>query len=185
MSEHKLKMVSIRLVEDAPLMSSTPIKKAMDAVKLIGSELCKLDKEVLCVINVKASGVPINCNIVSVGSVDCAVAEPREILKSTILSNASSMIIVHNHPSGCLIPSKNDSAITSRMHQLCSLMGIRLLDHIIVGGDNTSYFSFGEQGLLPSVKDVFETDYKKIDIKSDKVTESIEDTEVVRQRRRR
>lgn len=178
-----LKMVSIRLVENAPLMSEEPITKAEDAVRLIGKELCKLDREVLCVINLKANGQPINCNIVSIGAVDYSVAEPRELLKSAILSNATRMIIVHNHPSSTLVPSKQDTIITDRMCQVGNMMGIKLVDHIIVGGDNTRYFSFAEQGILPFMKDDYETDYKKINIEKEMVAEP--DVNTVRVRRRR
>lgn len=98
----KLDVVSIRLVKDAPIMSDKPIGNPIAAVELLGKQLCDMDREVLCVINLKANGVPINCNFVSMGAVDQTVAHPRELFKSAILSNASSMLLLHNHPSGNL-----------------------------------------------------------------------------------
>ena len=85
----KLDVVSIRLVKDAPIMSDKPIGNPIAAVELLGKQLCDMDREVLCVINLKANGVPINCNFVSMGAVDQTVAHPRELFKSAILSNAS------------------------------------------------------------------------------------------------
>lgn len=163
MNPHKLDVVSIRLVKDAPLYSGHPIKKPLDAVTLVGEQLCEMDREVLCVINLCSDGKPINCSFVSVGTVNESMAHPREIFKSSILSNAASMLIVHNHPSGNLTPSKNDTMITDRMVKMCSYMGIPLEDHIIVGGDNTSYFSFKEKNIMPTPKCMVSTDYHDIE----------------------
>lgn len=159
----KLDVVSIRLVKDAPLCSGHPITKPLDAIALVGEQLCEMDREVLCVINLRSDGRPINCSFVSVGTVNESMAHPREIFKTSILSNAASMILVHNHPSGNLSPSKNDSMITDRMVKMCNYMGIPLEDHIIVGGDNSSYFSFKEKNIMPTPKCMVTTDYHEID----------------------
>ena len=90
-------------------MSGHPVKSPEDAVKLIGQELCEMDREVVCIINLKSDGTPINCTFASMGALDRSVAHPRELLKATILSNASTMIMIHNHPSGNLDPSIEDS----------------------------------------------------------------------------
>ena len=159
----KLEVVSVRLVKDAPLFSDHKIKTPEDAVKVVGDFLCEMDREVLCVINLKSDGTPVNCNIVSMGAVNQTIAEPRELFKASILSNAAQMIIVHNHPSGELVPSKADSMITDRMLKLTELMGIRLVDHVIVGGNNRQYFSFREKELLQYPSVYFSTDYKTLD----------------------
>lgn len=93
----QLEMASIRLVKDAPIMSENEIHNAGDAVKLLGEYLCEMDREVLCIINMKTNGIPINCSICSIGVVDQTIAQPREVLKTAILSNAAGMIIMHNH----------------------------------------------------------------------------------------
>ncbi len=161
----KLDVVSIRLNKDAPLMSGHPVKSPEDAVKLIGQELCKMDREVVCIINLKSDGTPINCTFASMGALDRSVAHPRELLKATILSNASTMIMLHNHPSGNLDPSMEDSMLTDRMIKLCDLVGVPLVDHIIVGGDNTDYFSFKEKDRLPAsnLRYSLKNDYKDIE----------------------
>ena len=105
------------------------------------------------------------------GVVNEAVAHPREILKTSILSNAANMIIVHNHPSGCLEPSKADTAMTDRMVKICEFIGIPLLDHIIVGGDNSHYFSFKEKKLMPVPQIYLQTDYRSLDIQTSMVAE--------------
>lgn len=161
----KLDVVSIRLNKDAPLMSGHPVKSPEDAVKLIGQELCEMDREVVCIINLKSDGTPINCTFASMGALDRSVAHPRELLKATILSNASTMIMIHNHPSGNLDPSIEDSLLTDRMIKICDLVGVPLVDHIIVGGDNSDYFSFKEKDRLPAsnLRYSLKTDYKDIE----------------------
>ena len=180
--KNKLTMVSVRLVKDAPIMSEKPIHKPIDAVELIGRDLCTLDREVCAVINLKASGVPINCHIASMGALDSSICHPRELLKTAILSNAAKVIMVHNHPSGNLHPSKTDVMVTDRMAQVCENMGIPLVDHIIVGGDNTEFFSFAEKEIMPFPKISYETDYNKIELEGTLVAEQ---ETVSRPRRRR
>lgn len=143
-----LEVVSIRLVKDAPILSKHRICSPEDAVAVLGDLMAELDKEVICVVNLKADNTPINCYFASMGSVNQSIACPRELFKSSILSNASGMILVHNHPSGSLHPSREDIELTERMIYLCSIMGIPLVDHLIVGGNNREYFSFKKKGLL-------------------------------------
>jgi len=159
----ELNVVSIRLVEDQPLMSNTPIQKPEDAVELLGDYLRGFDREVVCVINLRTDGKPASCNFVSMGAVNECIAHPREIFKSAILSNATSMILLHSHPSGNLQPSKEDTNITDRLLKLSEILGIPLVDHIIVGGKNESYFSFKEKGILDYQHNRFETDYKNLE----------------------
>ena len=94
-TENKLEVVSVRLVKDSPIMSEAPITGPLDAVKLIGNELCQLDRECLALICLKNNGIPICCSICSVGCLNQSVAHPREIFKTAILANAASMILVH------------------------------------------------------------------------------------------
>ena len=151
------------MAKDAPLFSDHKIISPADAVEVIGNFLCEMDREVMCVINLKSDGTPINCNIVSIGAINQTIAEPREFFKSSILSNAAGMIMVHNHPSGELVPSRQDVLITHRILELTELMGIRLADHVIVGGDNSQYFSFSEKKLLQYPSFSFTADYNELD----------------------
>lgn len=67
-------------------------------------------------------------------------------MKSAILSNSNSMIFLHNHPSGDPTPSDEDKTITQRLKEAGELLGIRVLDHIVVGSEK--YYSFKEEGDL-------------------------------------
>ena len=84
---------------------------------------------------------PINFTIISMGCLDSSLVHPREVVKASILSNASGVILLHNHPSGTVEPSKDDIISTDRLKNAFNLMGIRVLDHIIVGNDKR-YYSF-------------------------------------------
>ena len=72
-----------------------------------------------------------------------SIAEPREILHYAIKHMATSLILVHNHPSGAVAPSRNDDHVTKLVKEACDLMGIVLLDHLIVS--HSSYFSYREK----------------------------------------
>jgi DNA repair protein RadC len=144
----KLDVVSIRLVKDAPVLSKTKITSPEIAIEVLGNVMSEIDREVIAVINLKSDGTPINVNFASVGTLNGALAEPRELLKASILSNAATAVLVHNHPSGSLNPSKKDIAFTHRLVEVFSMMGIPLVDHVIVGGDNKSYYSMKEKGVV-------------------------------------
>lgn len=138
----KLDVVSVRLVKDAPLLSDHRIASPEDAVDVAGELMCDLDREVVCIINLKTDGTPINCHFASMGALDHAIVQPREMFKASILSNAAKIMVLHSHPSGNLSPSKEDCNMTDRLLRVADLLGIPIVDHIIVGGDNKEYFSF-------------------------------------------
>ena len=145
---YRLNQVAIRLVEMPPLLSDVPLTSPDATVKVMSDMLKDYDREVLAVVNMQTDGRPINMNVVSMGALDQSIAHPREMLKSTILSNAAAIMLVHNHPSGRLTPSEEDILMTARMKKLCDLVGVRLLDHIIVGSGK-EYFSFFQKELIP------------------------------------
>lgn len=84
---------------------------------------------------------------VSSGGLTGTVADPRIILAAGIKAAAVSLIICHNHPSGNLRPSKADEQLTQKIKEAGYLLDIKLLDHLIITGDET-YFSFADEGLL-------------------------------------
>lgn len=170
--KHKLDVVAIRMIKEQPIYSDIPITAPIDAVRLVGNKLCEYDRECTAVICLKANGIPICCSICSIGSLDASFVHPREMLKAAILANASRIIMVHNHPSGSLVPSKDDTRVTDRMIQICDLVGIPLVDHIIVSGKNEEYFSFREKAVLKMPNVVYETDYRDIHFPKLSVAES-------------
>ena len=159
----KLDTVSVRLVKTREsITSEEPLSSPDAVVKALAKEMSDYDREVIGVINFNAKMQPINVNFVSAGTLNYSVAHPREILKSAILSNASSMMMIHNHPSQDTTPSEADVMITDRMSQLCELAGIPLVDHIIVGGNGKEYFSFTEKKAMPVADAHYEKNYMNI-----------------------
>lgn len=145
---YRLNQVAIRMVEMLPLLSDVPMDGPEAAVKVMADMLEDYDREVVAIVNLQTDGKPINMNVVSMGALDQSIAHPREILKSTILSNASAIMLVHNHPSNKLQPSMDDIATTARVKQLCDLIGVKFLDHIIVG-PGRDYYSFHQKQQIP------------------------------------
>ena len=141
MEKTKLNKVSIRLINDAPLVSDEQLDTPKNAAKIVGDFIRNMDREVLCVVNFNSKLQPINFNVVSVGTVNQSLAVPRDILKSAILSNATNIMILHNHPTGILTPSTEDIKTTSKLIDTCDMIGIPLLDHIIVGPNRDEFFS--------------------------------------------
>ena len=160
---YRLNQVAIRMVEMPPLLSDVPMDGPEAAVKVMADMLKDYDREVVAIVNLQTDGKPINMNVVSMGALDQSIAHPREILKSTILSNASAIMLVHNHPSNKLQPSMDDIATTARVKQLCDLIGVKFLDHIIVG-PGRDYYSFHQK--------------QKIPLSSLKLTNNLEDIEL-------
>ncbi len=80
------------------------------------------------------------------GTIDEAAVHPREIVKAALEFHASSLVLVHNHPSGKVEPSREDYEITQKIKAACQTVSIRILDHIIIG--ENQYFSFSERNSL-------------------------------------
>ena len=167
----KLEQVAIRMVEQPPLYSNEPMNNPDVAIRVMNEFLSQMDRELFCIVNLQADLTPINMNIVSVGSLNEALINPREIFKSAILSNAHSMMLIHNHPSGNLTPSTSDIQTTARMQELGELMGISLVDHIITGR-NGNYYSFRDKGEFPDSRVRFSTRIEDIDLTKGMVTEA-------------
>ena len=167
----KLEQVAIRMVEQPPLYSNEPMNNPDAAIRVMNEFLSQMDRELFCIVNLQADLTPINMNIVSVGSLNEALINPREIFKSAILSNAHSMMLIHNHPSGNLAPSTSDIQTTARMQELGELMGISLVDHIITGR-NGNYYSFRDKGEFPDSRIRFSTHVEDIDLTKGMVKEA-------------
>ncbi len=92
----------------------------------------------------------IGVHVVSVGTLDASLVHPREVFKAAYLSNASALILAHNHPSGDPTPSGEDRALSDRLRQAGELLGVTLLDFVIVTdpAEGFRYYSFQESGVL-------------------------------------
>ena len=88
--------------------------------------------------------VVIKEKLLFIGTLDYSLVHPREIFKEAYINGATAIICVHNHPSGNVIPSKNDFEITKRLVSIGDMLGIKVIDHVIIGSEK--YYSFLENG---------------------------------------
>ena len=146
--QYKLHEVCIRLAEGTTLYSTEPMSTPDRAVDVMRKELSQYDREVLCVVNLNSRLKPINFNIVSVGTINQSLADISNIFKSCLLSNASGLLLMHNHPSGDPTPSQEDIALTKRVIAAGKLMGVSCLDHVIIGGQNGATYSMREEKIV-------------------------------------
>lgn len=152
MDETKLNVVRIKLIDDVPLFGNEVIQSVDDAISLMQKELRNCDRETFCALHLNSKGKPLNMSVISIGELSSAPVHPREAFKASILSNASAVIFMHNHPSGEVIPSEEDKKATKRLEMAGQILGIPVVDHIIVGERKENYYSFRANDLLNSYK---------------------------------
>jgi DNA repair protein RadC len=109
-------------------------------------KLGSLEREVFAVIFLDKRHRVINYQEMFQGTIDGASVHPREVVKEALKQNAAAVFLAHPHPSGVAEPSQADEAITRRLKEALGLVDIRILDHIIVAGGDTT--SLAERGLL-------------------------------------
>ena len=124
-------------LEMESILSSQKLAKKMQ------QELGHKKQEHLVALYLNTQNQIIHQQTIFIGSATLSIAEPREILHYAIKHMATSLILVHNHPSGAVAPSRNDDHVTKLVKEACDLMGIVLLDHLIVS--HSSYFSYREK----------------------------------------
>ncbi len=120
------------------------IKSPADLVDFFTYLLAGEEVEKFVIVNLNVKNVVISWEIVTVGILNASLVHPREIFKTAIRECASAIIALHNHPSGSTEPSQEDFMVTRRLCDSGKLVGIKLLDHLVVGGG--SYYSFQENG---------------------------------------
>ena len=111
-----------------------------------------LQHEVLTVVFLDAAHAVIDATVVAEGTVTVNTIYPRELVKAALARNASALVIAHNHPSGSLTPSRQDSELTRSLYLVCSFMHLDLLDHLIIGAGDQVY-SFADQGLMATIRE--------------------------------
>ncbi len=152
--KRRVEILSLRVVKDLELIREGSIdylprkmSSPADVVGLCRHFLDDLPEERMLVVSLDTKNQFNNVSVVSIGTLNSSLAHPREIYKVAVKSNSSSIILAHNHPSGDPSPSKEDIDITKRLREAGDILGIRLLDHIIIG-ENDKYISLKEMDIL-------------------------------------
>ena len=122
------------------------IKSPRDTTDFLKARLGRLEHESFCVIYLDNRHRVVHFDELFRGTIDGTSVYPREVVKEALKYNAAAIILAHNHPSGVAEPSAADERITKRLKAALELVDIRVLDHIIIGGNDS--VSLAERGIL-------------------------------------
>lgn len=122
------------------------ISSPNDAAVVMMEEMRYYKKEYFKIILLDTKNNIIRVSEISVGSLNSSIVHPREVFREAIENSSSSIILVHNHPSGETEPSHEDIILTNRLVECGKILGIRVIDHIIIG--DGIFYSFKEEGLI-------------------------------------
>lgn len=147
-----ISVYSIRLVRESGCNYSIPaggIASPENAASAINAmfALHEQDREVFGILLLNTKNKIAGATIVSIGTLNHSVVHPREVFKAAILANAAGIICFHNHPSGDPAPSADDITVTDRIAKAGEILGIKVLDHIIIGHDGR-FTSLANEGYI-------------------------------------
>lgn len=143
-----MKFVHTELKRDTWIKPVQKVLNADDAVDVVKGMMKDVDREMVICIHMAASGRVISTEVVAIGTIDQACVSPAEVLRTALLAGARSIILMHQHPSGEYRPSEDDIRLTKRLAMAADLIGIQLLDHIIVGDNDTYSISRNQPDVL-------------------------------------
>jgi len=146
MLDQELIANALRNIEEHYARSHAPITQFNMARAYITIKLATRINEVFGAVFLDAGHHPIAMEELFTGTIDGTTVHPRVVVQRALFHNAAALLLYHNHPSGNPEPSAADRAITTRLKEALSLVDVRVLDHIVVGGATTT--SFAERGLL-------------------------------------
>lgn len=127
-------------------LNKVKINEPSTIANLYMDEMRYLQKEHFRIVLLDTKNQIIVTEEISVGTLNASIVHPRDVFKAAIKRNSNAIILIHNHPSGDPTPSNEDMNITNRLIDAGNLIGIKVLDHIIIG-DNR-YVSFKEKNLI-------------------------------------
>ena len=126
--------------------NATPIRSSADIHQLMCPYVAHLEVEEFWVLPLSQAMRVMQPVRIASGGIDTTVADVRTIMRKLLEVGATNFAIVHNHPSGCVIPSNADKKLTGAVRDAAKLFNIHLVDHVIIGSG--SYYSFADEGLI-------------------------------------
>ncbi|MCP3761431.1 DNA repair protein RadC [Domibacillus sp. A3M-37] len=146
-SAKRVSIVSLKLVRESSILyKNRCVRSPQDGYLLFKQFLGDLDREYFVVMCLDTKNQPTAINICHIGSLNASIVHPREVMKTAILANSSSILVAHNHPSGLPEPSREDVEVTKRLAEAGKIIGIEVVDHLIIG--DGEYVSLKERGCL-------------------------------------
>src|SRR5699024_12513778 len=133
----RVNIVRLQMVKECSVLyKNRVIRSPEDGYELFKQFLGDVDREHFVVACLDTKNQPTAINVCHIGSLNSSIVHPREMMKTAILSNAASLIVAHNHPSGNPKPSQEDIDVTRRLKEAGKIMGIDVLDHLVIGEDS-------------------------------------------------
>jgi DNA repair protein RadC len=146
---YRLKTFRVQFVaEPGDFPTGSPCRSSEDVERVARSIYATLDadKEHFLLLVMNNKNRVNGFKVISTGSLTASLVHPREVWRSALALCAAAVVFVHNHPSGDPAPSPEDQDITRRLKETGDLLGIRVLDHVVLGQER--FFSFSDRGLL-------------------------------------
>lgn len=138
--------ISRRIYEE-PYLQGVKITGPEDVYHLVGPSLIHQQVENFKIILLNTKNIVTSIELISIGTLNASIVHPRDVFNVAIRKNANSIILAHNHPSGDPTPSNEDISITNRLIDVGGLVGIKVLDHVIIGSSG-KHLSFKEKNLI-------------------------------------
>lgn len=129
-----------------PALEITIVKRSSEIFEYFSPFISDLHHEEFWLLFLHRNNKVIGSTRIGVGGCTGVVVDPKIIFRLTLESRANGLVLCHNHPSGSLSPSNEDSQMTKKLLEAGKALDISILDHVIIGGNN--YFSFADQGLM-------------------------------------
>ena len=141
---------SVRLVKEQEMeYTQDKIQSPSAGAKLL-NQVFQMDSqpaEIFVMLALDTKKQPIGCFLISQGCINMTVVSPRDVFQRALLTNAHSIIVAHNHPSGDTKPSMEDRKLTDSLRKAGDILGVEVIDSLVIG-ENGKYYSFLESGDL-------------------------------------
>ena len=146
---YRLKTFRVQFVaEPQAFPAGSPCRSSEDVQRLARAiyDTLDADKEHFVLLTLNNKNRVNGFKVISTGTLTASLVHPREVWRAALHLCAAAVIFLHNHPSGDPAPSPEDQEITRRLKETGDVLGIRVLDHVVLGDGR--FFSFSDRGLL-------------------------------------
>jgi DNA repair protein RadC len=143
--------MNIELTRDQKIkvMNSSMVFKVMKQILMRENEI-ERDQEHVWIVCLAANNKILNIELISLGAIDETIIKPMQVFRIAILKGAVKLVMIHNHPTGELVPTSTDQDITDRMIQVGNIVNVQVIDHLIISEKH--YYSFDDHGLMEELR---------------------------------
>lgn len=133
---HQAAVVRVQAIRERTLIYETAIAGPAPLAAATRALIGDFDREAFVVLHLSAKHKIVSLEVVSIGTLSATLVHPREVFKGALLANCSAIALAHAHPSGDPTPSNEDLALTRQLMEGGELLGIRVVDHVVLGDEN-------------------------------------------------